>query len=223
MPVQAISNLYQTEPNLYTQQAPDQLGKEDFLQLLITQIQQQDPLNPQDPAEFTSQLTQFSNLEQLMSLNDSVLSLQMLQMSGNNTEVTNLIGNRALFEGNTLEHTAGSDTQVSYYLPSAATHVSVSIYNSNGGLVDTMNLGGKNAGIQHVDWNGTDSLGNELGSGEYTFSVQAVDAAGNTVDSSPLMRAIVEGIYFDDGETFVTAGGYELRYDDIYGVEQGNG
>ena len=102
MTVQAISGLMKSPTSLYTDQTPGSMDKTDFLNLLITQIQQQDPLNPQDPSEFTAQLTQFSSLEQMMNMNTSIQNLQALQLSSNNTMAASLIGKDVIYSGDTM-------------------------------------------------------------------------------------------------------------------------
>ena len=111
------------------------LGKDDFLNLLITQLQNQDPLNPTDSTEFTAQLAQFSSLEQLSNVNDNLEQLQDFQASINNSQAVTLIGKEITAKGNFLSLTADKQVGCDFSLEENAAVVVVSIYDSTGEFV----------------------------------------------------------------------------------------
>jgi flagellar basal-body rod modification protein FlgD len=197
------------------------MDKNDFLRILVTQLQFQDPLAPQDPAEFTSQLTQMGSLEQLMNVNESIESLQMLQLSSNNTQAVNLIGKDILYYGDTVESTTGQPTDLQYTLPADAASVTVRVRDESGNLVKTIQLGKTDAGLQKAVWDGTDSNGNVLSGGTFQFEVTAVDATGNTLTAETLTTGRVSGIVFEDGVTILKVGDRRVRIGEVVGVNQG--
>jgi flagellar basal-body rod modification protein FlgD len=220
MSVQAISTLGQTDTSLYTTTSNSTMGKEDFLQLLITQIQQQDPLDPQDPSEFVSQLTQFSNLEQLMTVNDAIEGLQVLQASGNNAQAANLIGKNVMYEGGQVNVTGGAAGSLYMSAATAAQNATITITNSDGDVVRTLKVNGLESGIQSIAWDGLDNSGNAVADGNYTFTVSATDTSGDAVTVTPLTMGYVSGISFEDGITYLNIGDEKVSLSDIVSVRQ---
>jgi flagellar basal-body rod modification protein FlgD len=220
MSVQAITDLSPTVSSLYTTKSNATVDKEDFLKLLITQIQQQDPLNPQDPAEFTAQLTQFSNLEQLISLNTAMEDLQMLQLSSNNAQAANLIGKNVLYDGGTVQVQGGAPGSLYVVAPGTVKDVTVSIKDSSGSVVRTIQLGSLSGGIQAISWDGLKSTGDPASDGAYTFTVTAVDAQGNSAAVTPLSLGHVGGVSFEDGVTYLNVGGEKVSLSDVRSVRE---
>lgn len=222
-PVQPIESLTYTEPSLYEAKRPDELGKMDFLQLLTAQLEYQDPLDPQDPAEFTAQLTQFSNLEQMMALNGAIESLQMLQLSNNNTLAASLIGRDLLFAGDGIEIADGQAEEISFYTPKAVGSVTVHIYNEAGQIVRTINNVAGDAGMNTVQWNGRQGENASdpvLADGTYTFTVAGFDNEGNAVELTPLTRGRATGVYFEDGSTYLVVDGARVALSEVFSVNE---
>lgn len=222
MAVQPITSLGPTDTSLFNQKRPDEMGKEDFLKLLITQLEQQDPLNPQDPSEFTSQLTEFNNLEQLMNLNTSMNALMNLQNSSNSTQALTLIGKEVTYLGNDTALSAdGGEGSLQFDLNGTAASATVNIFDSNGKLVKTVEVDGPTAGINTVSWGGEDNNGNMLAAGDYTFTVEAQDGNGNVLEAQPLTNGLVNGLSFDDGVTYLNVGEDDtITLSHIYEVRQ---
>ena len=236
MSVSAIDQLAPTEPSLYTTEAPGSMGKDDFLKLLITQLQMQDPLNPQDPAEFTSQLTQFSNLEQMIGMNGSIAalkdqmieslsSLQLLQAASNNTQAVSLIGKDVLFEGDTLQVKDGEAQNVRFYAPEDLHNTQATIYSpaavspeNPSGLIRTVDLGTVGTGVRSYDWS---TLGVEPPpDGKYTIKVTALNPAGTDVTVPTLTTGRVTGVAFEAGQTYLDAGDQRVALGDVFSVTE---
>ncbi len=128
------------------------LGKEDFLNLLLKQLSYQDPLNPMDSAEFTVQLTQFSSLEELNNINDTLNEVLLFQQSMQNTTISNLIGKTVKVSGNTTYLNDTAD--ISYELLDEASSVKISIFNESGKLVRSEDIGPQTAGDNSYLWDG---------------------------------------------------------------------
>lgn len=185
------------------------LGKEDFLQLLVTQLVNQNPLSPVQDQEFVAQLAQFSSLEQLENLNSSMASSLILDQSVNNALATNLIGKEVLVEGDTSHLSDTGDVAWQIALGSDAS-VRAVVRNAAGEVVRTIEIGQKEAGIHDVVWDGLDDSGARASEGDYKLELVATDASGNAVSSSTRIRALVTGLRFVDGTGYLLMGDVTL-------------
>jgi flagellar basal-body rod modification protein FlgD len=175
--------------------------KEDFMKILLKQLNYQDPLNPMDSTQFTSQLTQFSSLEQLTNLNTTLEDVLAYQQSIQNASITDLIGRTVRVEGDStyLNNTA----DINYELSKDAASVKISIYDRAGRLVATKEAGPQAAGNNTFVWDGTDSSGAQMPAGDYTFEVKANNASGAVVDAVTNSFGTVTGINFEDGLSYI--------------------
>ena len=135
-----------------TQSETQILGKEDFLNLLIAQLQHQDPLDPTDSVEFTAQLAQFSSLEQLSNVNDNLEKLELYQASINNSQAVSFIGKEIVARGNSLEVSGGAPVDCQFNLPEDAGSVTITIYDANGEFVRAFDVSNLPAGLQSLSW-----------------------------------------------------------------------
>ena len=163
---------------------PNILGKDDFLTLLVTQLQHQDPLNPQDSTEFTAQLAQFSSLEQLGNVNDNLEYLKLAMSSANNTEAVSLIGKQIIAAGNSIQLDDGAGVACNFELAGDTSAVAVNIYDTNGNFIRAFEGGALNAGAHALEWDGKDSEGKSVPDGAYTFEVLAVDYNNQMVNAT---------------------------------------
>ena len=199
------------------------LGKEDFLKLLVAQLNNQDPLNPMDSADFTAQLAQFSSLEQLTNMNKSLDYLLLYQTSMNNAQAVNFIGSTVKASGNSISVEDGTSDQVQFDLAGDAAEVNVFIYDSSDNLIKTINCGSLSNGDQSMEWDGTNDGGETVSDGTYTFEVSAADAGGETIKASTYMTVEVTGVIFKEGNAYLLAGDLEISMSDVIEVTEGNG
>lgn len=178
---------------------PDIMGQDTFLTLLVTQLQNQDPLNPLEGTEFTAQLAQFSSLEKLNTINDNIEHLNLYQSSINNSQAVTFIGKDITASGNSVYLNQGLTKEVKFELENEAKAVFINIYNPGGTLVKTIEAEEMHAGIQKIVWDGTDNNDSELSEGKYTFDVQAIDVNDNPVQASTFIAGIVSGVQFING------------------------
>ena len=178
---------------------PDAMGKDTFLTLLVTQLQNQDPLNPLEGAEFTAQLAQFSSLEKLNMINDNLEYLHLYQSSINNSQAVGFIGKNITASGDSIYLNQGMDKEIKFELESEAKKVFINIYNSEDRIVKTIETDQMHAGVQKIQWDGTDNNNDKLPEGEYTYEVQAVDLNGDPVRTSTFAAGLVSGVQFIDG------------------------
>jgi flagellar basal-body rod modification protein FlgD len=170
------------------------LGKSDFLNLLITQLQHQDPLNPAESTEFTAQLAQFSSLEQLSNINDNLKNMQLFQTAVTNSQAVSFIGKEITASGNTLQLNDGQTAECRFELASNAALAAITVYDAGGGFVKAFETGPLPSGQQIAVWDGTDRNGNPVRPGIYRFEVQAVDADDQSIGVTPLISSVVTGV-----------------------------
>jgi flagellar basal-body rod modification protein FlgD len=197
------------------------MNKDDFLKLFVTQLQNQDPMNPQDSSQFIAQLAQLTQVEQAYNTNTN---LQNMLSQGNNSgtlAAVSLIGKQIQALGSQVDLQSGTPTSISFGLDQAASQVSVSVKDSTGAVVKTLSAGAKGAGIGSVAWDGTNNAGQQLASGAYTFSVAAQDAAGNNVTSTPMITGKVDGIDMSGAGTTLSVGSVKLNLTDVTAVSAG--
>lgn len=177
------------------------LGKDAFLQLLVAQMKNQDPLKPMDDTAFVAQLAQFSSLEQQTSTN-KLLELVATQQQGlaNNT-IVDLVGKGVSVRGTQVGYNGdGLGTPTRFTLAASADDVRVNIVDSTGRTVRTIKAGAKPAGAVTVQWDGKDDLGTAQPAGSYSVSVQAT-SGGSPVVVSQETTGIVQSVSFDGGFT----------------------
>ncbi|MBW2412846.1 MAG: flagellar hook assembly protein FlgD [Deltaproteobacteria bacterium] len=223
MYVDSIAPAANGPPGIYDPGATSNtLGKDDFLTLLITQLQNQDPLNPADSTEYTAQLAQFSSLEQLNNVNKNLEYMQLYQASINNAQAVSFIGKEIISFGNEVRVTEGQAESCRFELGGDAGGVVVNIYDSAGSLVKAIEQGAMIAGRQTVVWDGTDQNGNAVSDGDYTFEVMAVDAADQKVEALTYSSGLVEGVTFIEGRTYFLVGNQKIPISDIVEVVRPN-
>jgi flagellar basal-body rod modification protein FlgD len=171
-----------------------------FLTMLTTQLQNQDPLNPMDNAQMTSQLAQISTLEGIQGLNTTLTSLLSSYNTSQALQASSAIGSQVLVEGNKLVLSKGT-TQGGISLDSAADKVTLTIKDSAGKVVQTEELGKQSAGMVAFSWDGKNASGTQLADGNYTFSVEA-SKAGTAVTTTPIQVGTVSAVV-KSGSSFV--------------------
>jgi flagellar basal-body rod modification protein FlgD len=166
--------------------------KDDFLKLLVTQMRYQDPMNPMDNAQMTSQIAQLNTVEGINQLNATVTNLQASLMASQSMQSASLIGKTILADGNAINLQSGS-ASLSMRLEGPAESVVVDVINSGGRIIKTANLGANAAGIQTFTWDGSTNEGGVAPNGQYTFQVNA-KKLNQAVVVTPLTQATVSGV-----------------------------
>ena len=198
--------------------ASKEMDRDAFLNLLITQLQNQDPLNPTDSTEFTAQLAQFSSLEQLGNVNDNLKQLQDFQASINNSQAVSLIGKEITANGHSLSLTGGQPVACDFKLDGDASVVGVSIYDHTGEFVKSFEGQNLAAGNHTLHWDGTNQNGSPAASGDYTFEVMAADADANSIHTTTFFSGSVDKVIFENNTTYLISGGQRVALGDIIEV-----
>lgn len=164
-----------------------------FLKLLTTQLKNQDPLNPLDNAQMTSQLAEISMVDGLSKLNTTLSSLVSSSTNQQALLAATLVGHGALVEGNTLQ-LSSSGAIGGFDLAGAADKVTVQVKDAAGNAVRTITLDKQEAGAQNFVWDGKDDNGNAMSTtGTYTFTVTATQG-GNDVKVTALKFGTISGV-----------------------------
>lgn len=178
-----------------------------FLKLLVTQLQNQDPLNPMDNDQITSQMAQLSTVNGINQLNNTLLALSGQIDIGQSMQATSLIGRSVLIPGEAIKlGTNATDPSLREATPfgidfmAPAANTTVQITDASGKVVRTIELADQKVGVVSVTWDGNNDLGEAVPDGEYVVKVKAVDADGKEVLAEALTSGGVRSVvYTADG------------------------
>jgi len=179
-----LSNLIKST-SAAAQSAQDAAGKVDedpqnrFLTLLVNQLKNQDPLNPMENAEVTSQMAQISTVSGIDRLNLTLESMSTSPASAQSMQASSVIGRNVVVPGDKVDYQGGS-VPLSFDLAGAAARGAVIIRDASGQMVQTYTMDGMRAGRQTLQWDGSARVVGKTGAGEYTFDVKVRDASGAT-------------------------------------------
>ena len=163
-----------------------------FLKLLVTQMKNQDPLNPMDNAQVTSQMAQLSTVSGIDKLNVTLQALSDSMTSNQSLQAASMIGHGVLVPGNGVDLINGSAFG-GFELTEGADRVNITIKDEAGALISNIDLGAQPAGMGHWKWDGLDSNGNKVANGNYTFAASALQA-GKRTDISGLQFGMVNSV-----------------------------
>jgi flagellar basal-body rod modification protein FlgD len=192
-----------------------ELGKDQFFELLVTQLRHQDPLAPQDNSEFVAQLAQFSSLEQLQALGGQMTTLNLLATSLNNAQAVDLMGRNVVFESGEL---SVQDPQqvpaLRVELPSGSDSGTVRILDQRGSVVRTISVPAAD-GRQAVAWDGKDQHGNPVQPGAYRIEVSGVQPDGSSAAGRAFVQGQVAAVRFSGGQVQLDVAGQSVSLDRI--------
>ncbi|PQV47079.1 flagellar hook assembly protein FlgD [Paraburkholderia sp. BL21I4N1] len=181
-----------------------------FLQLLVAQLQNQDPTNPMDSSQMTSQLAQINTVSGISQLNTTLSSLATQMSAGQQSQAALLIGSTVLAPGSTTTVASGKATSFGVQLSNAVSDLQVVVKNSAGTIVNTIDLGKQSAGTVPVGWTPTDTAGNTLPDGTYTISavgtINGQQATATTLSSATVQSVVMQstgtpGLVLSNGTT----------------------
>lgn len=208
----SISNSYQATETSKNKKE-DALGRETFLTMLVAQLQNQDPLNPMDGTDFSAQLAQFSQLEQLMNLNESMDNLAQSFADNSEKELMAYVGKQVTGEVNTMEISNGNVSGGFFSVEDTA-DVIVQISDGSGKIVRSINMGTMTSGSHLIRWDGTDDNGKSVDDGSYTYSVLANYGAGYAKIQNSV-TGMAEGIAFSNGKGYLVVQGILIDPENI--------
>jgi len=185
----------------------DLLGRDSFLKMLIAQLKHQDPLNPMEGTDFSAQLAQFSSLEQLFQMNNTLETVASALGSKGDENMLDYIGKQIMSESDMLRLAEGKVAGGSFSLDKPQ-QVVISIYDEIGREVITLYPGQLDAGTHQVEWNGYDRTGVLQPDGIYRFELSAVDENGTYTPIKPAISGIVTGVTYENGTPLLEVNGH---------------
>lgn len=200
------------------------LGQEQFLQLLVAQMRNQDPINPMDGKEFASQLAQFNSVEQLIGVNKGLESLrqsqEMMSAGMTNSMAASLTGKEVRALSNKVHLEPGKEATINYELNNSAQKVDIVIKDASGSEVRKVSLEGLGSGDNSWTWDGKNNDGVRMGDGNYTVDIQASNG-DSTVKSRMFIEGIAKKVRFSGNGVKVSIGNIEVPIGDVESVGTG--
>jgi len=200
------------------------LGKKDiFLKLLVAQMQNQDPLKPQDASQMSSQLAQFNMVEQQTNSNkwlEQIASNGGLGFGGSGSldaASAGYLGRTVTVNQNTVQYN-GSNTSFSTDLPVGAASVQVIVRDGAGNPIRTMNMGAMAQGLHTMSWDGLNDAGAAAPLGTYTLDISAADAQGFNIAANIQRSGLVDAVRLASGEVQLMVGGMPVALQDVTAV-----
>jgi len=166
---------------------------QNFLKMLTVQLQNQDPLNPMDNAQMTSQLAQLNMVDGVNKLNTTMGSLMSQMQAANFMNLSGSVGKTALAAGSDVYYT-GQPVSLAAKMSDAVASLKATITDSNGQIVDTLDLGPASTGVTDFFWDGSDSQGNKVTTGAYKLQLSAKDLQGKDVTPTTYVGAQVASV-----------------------------
>jgi flagellar basal-body rod modification protein FlgD len=204
-----------------------QLGRDAFLKLLVSQLKYQDPMEPVKNEAFVAQLAQFSSLEQLQSINETLAAdrdgeatLAVRQAVESNTAVA-LIGKEVSIPAETVNYVGDGSVEIGYYLGGPADRVTVQVFDAAGNPLRILTDSSPEGGNGSVLWDGKDADGQQVDSGVYHIVPTAVDGQGQAVGASAALVGEVMGVRYEDGEPILILDGGEAPLSGVAQITQG--
>jgi flagellar basal-body rod modification protein FlgD len=211
METQPISNLFNLPTPAGSESAGDALGRDEFLELLTVQLRYQDPLNPMSNQEFASQLAEFAALEQMQQVNEAMQSDLLIGQSLNNAMATSMIGRSVQVVGGEFSMPAEESEMPDLFIYGAGDDVTVTIRDSAGEVVRTLELTAGESGPTEIVWDGRDDDGDRLEPGDYQFTAEA----GNGDPLPTLVEGRIDRIRFENGTTQLIIGNVAYTLADV--------
>ncbi|MBF0209051.1 MAG: hypothetical protein HQK53_19500, partial [Oligoflexia bacterium] len=197
-----------------------EMGKNEFLNLLTYQLQNQDPTNPFDDKKLTADLAQFSQLEQLAEMKTLMEKQSSNKILEQKSYAANLLGKRVSTSGETINLDAEGDiSKLNFFIPDDAAKVVVRVFDAKRNMIAQINPGGLPAGNHTLQWNGKNLDGSYAAKGMYSFQVLAYKDTGESISAETKIVGIVKGVEFDGENTILVVNGKRIDLRDIGSFE----
>ncbi|MCB0390660.1 MAG: flagellar biosynthesis protein FlgD [Bdellovibrionales bacterium] len=198
-----------------------ELGKDAFLKLLLAQMKNQDPTSPMQSHEMAAQLAQFTSLEKLQSIDDSMKSLNTNnnQGEGSKFETLNLIGKAVTGDSAAvIRNDATEEHDINFSLLKDATKVKLTIKDAQGTPVRELDVNNLKAGSNKVTWNGINNEGAPMGKGEYRIEIEAFDFSGRKVGAETKFSGVITGVNFSAEGPVLMMGKQKIKLKDVRSI-----
>lgn len=209
----SLSSLLSSVTGSRSGSASNELGKDAFLELMVAQMSNQNPLEPMDSTQFLSQLAQFSALEQMQNVATGMNLLALTQTAATNSQMVNLIGKRVIVSGDTVTWDGSHPAEIRFELASAAS-VRVEVMDADGTVVRHIAAEEMQAGVNGVTFDGLDDSGNRLAAGNYTYKLVGGDGQ-ELADATRFANYLVDAVAFDGSDVLLKSRGLTISLADV--------
>ena len=190
----------------------------EFLKLLVTQMQHQDPLSPQDNTAFVAQLAQFASLEQAQNQTQLLTGIRQQLQTDAGSQAVGLVGKQVVASFRTIQVGGGSPAPLQFTLDSAASSVTLTIKDAQGNVVRTLTTGALPAGPQLLPWDGKNASGVPLPQASYAVAIAAANSKGGVVGARPELSGRVTGVSYATGSPMLILPGVQVNMSDVIQV-----
>ncbi|WP_077531156.1 flagellar hook assembly protein FlgD [Vreelandella utahensis] len=174
------------------------MGRNEFMDLMMAQMQNQNPLDPQKNEDFVAQLAQFSSLEEMQSLNNSVEDAMGQFRSTQALQASAMVGQQVQVEGNIANLGPEGEVKGAVDVPNATSNLRVNVYNPSGELVRQMDMGQQGSGTVDFSWDGENGNGDLMEPGDYRIQAEA-QYDGETQELATRLNANVDSVNLENG------------------------
>jgi len=181
------------------------LGKDDFMTLLLVELQNQDPTEPMDSEKILTQTSQLAGLEASDNTNKALAELAVSLGTANQFSTISAIGKTADLGSNAIIYDEGSSSTFEVYFPNSIEQGTVQIVDGSGAAIKSLNVGTNPAGVYQFDWDGSNNAGNQVEAGLYYVNASYTDQNGEAQETR-LGAYPIESVKFDNGATLVKVG-----------------
>jgi flagellar basal-body rod modification protein FlgD len=194
------------------------MNKDDFMKLFIAQLQNQDPLKPQDASALLDQLSQLSLVEQSYNSNTALASLLTAQNNSSSLSAVSFIGKDVKANGNSIsfDGSTSANLQFNQAVPTVSNVISIS--NSAGTVVRTLATGAA-TGDTAVSWDGRNNSGVVQPQGAYSFTVNGTTATGSAAAATTFITGKIDGINYSSGSPVLAIGSITIPFSDVINVK----
>lgn len=213
---QAVGGTTYTGATETSQARGGQMGKHEFLQLLVAQLKNQDPMNPSNPEEMAAQLAQFSSVEQLININEALsgqaASSAAMAQALNNTSAVNVLGKTVLALGDNVQVDGTGSESVTVGVEGEGGIATLTIYDADGTEVGSRDVGTIGGGRQEIELG---SAAEGLEPGRYRYELTVTDEAGEPVQVQTFQRVAIDGLRYGPNGPMLVSGGLEIPLADV--------
>ena len=196
----------------------DNLGRDEFLTLFVAQLRHQDPLNPLDSTEFTSQLAQYSSLEQLLNINGNLESLQASQEQDHRLQALNFLGKEVIADGDMLFLEPNQISEGRFSLNEKAECTAL-ILDPNGYPIRSIPLGVLESGEHQFQWDGLNASGDKMDRGIYSFEITAITDDGMFLPVTTQITGKVTGVNLETESPILFLGDIPLYLSQVQEIK----
>jgi flagellar basal-body rod modification protein FlgD len=193
------------------------LDQADFLKIFVTQLRFQDPLEPLDNYQMASQMAQFSMVQSLNGMTESIKSMESSQAAANNLQAAALVGKKVEVKGSALTLSQGTASEGSYQLDKPG-KLTVRILDDKGSLVRVIETQVSDTQKHQFLWDGKNDQGIALPDGQYSFQVSAVDAQEGNIEVKTTMVGKVDGVTLDQEKAYLQIGSNKVLLSEIIAI-----